>query len=155
MVRRNHIQLQSIYFQAARTLSQYWQALGPLNAGLKKYQKQKILRNVSYRLPCNNFELKTPTVRYTIYKIWPLPTLQKFHQKLSDLHLVGPFFSFYEIKIFVWKVFWIAMCGKLTLTTVVYIHMISESKLSLIVHRLKFSDLHLVGPLLFSVKLET
>ena len=47
------------------------------------------------------------------------------------------------------------ICGMVTLTIVVYMHMISESKPSLLVHRLDFPKVHLVGPNFFYVNLVT
>ena len=41
--------------------------------------------------------------------------------------------------------------GMVTLTTVVHMHMISDFQLSLIFHKLNFHDLHLVGPIFFTV----
>ena len=48
---------------------------GPLNAPLENHLLQKIQGGGSYRLPCNNFYLRGPTMGYNNYKFRPLSTL--------------------------------------------------------------------------------
>ena len=74
-------------------LSQCWQASGPLNAGLKKYLIQKILRHVSYRLPCNNYyELKAPTEVYHLQDLTSTYTTE-ISPKIIRPAFSGPVFK--------------------------------------------------------------